>query len=557
MNYNIKWLQSDYIEQINDKFIYFAILSKMKKGAFMQVKNVRTFMLSTGVLMLIGCSSSVDKVDLNQSVLKAQGWYELGKKAVEDKLSQKTFTTKRGAAKNIILFIGDGMGISTVTASRIYAGQLRGESGEENALSFGKFPVVGLSKTYNTDSQTPDSAGTMTAIITGVKTKKGMLSISSEANVGDCKSSKGHELQTALELAEMKGLSTGVVTTTRLTHATPAATYAHVASREWEHNSSIENGCKDIASQFIDFSYGDGIEVAMGGGRREFMPNTAPKVEGKSGKRIDGRDLREEWKHKHPDGVYVETKAEFDALDVNKTKKLLALFNPSHMHYEADRKNDKAGEPSLSEMTKKAIELLKKNEKGFFLMVEAGRIDHAHHAGNAFNALNETAELSKAVAVADALTNDDDTLIVVTADHSHVFTMAGYPVRGNPILGKVKESDGKGGDKGYTLGADGKPFTTLGYANGRGFMDLKNETNAGESYNHKIHKSGRVDLTNIDTEATGFHQEVTVPYEYETHSGEDVAIYAKGPGAILFTGTNEQNVIFHVMERMGDLKNRE
>jgi alkaline phosphatase len=523
--------------------IDFAILSKIKKGVFLQIFNLRSLVLMVSFLSLVEGGGVED-------------WYGLGEKAIADKLKQKTFTTKRGAAKNIILFIGDGMGLSTVTATRIYAGQLRGESGEENILSFGKFPVVGLSKTYNTDSQTPDSAGTMTAIITGVKTKKGMLSVSSAANVGECNSSKGNELRTALELAEMKGLATGIVTTTRLTHATPAATYAHAASRKWEHNSSIGDGCKDIASQFIDFSYGDGIEVAMGGGRREFMSNTAPKVEGKSGKRTDGRDLREEWKAKHPKGVYVETKAEFDAIDVTKTKKLLALFNPSHMHYEADRKNDKAGEPSLSEMTKKAIEVLKKSKKGFFLMVEGGRIDHAHHAGSAFNALTETAELAKAVAVADTLTNDNDTLIVVTADHSHVFTMAGYPVRGNPILGKVKESDGKGGDKGYTLGADGKPFTTLGYANGRGVMDLKDETNADESYNHEIHKSGRVDLTHVDTEATGFHQEATVPYGYETHGGEDVGIYAKGPGSILFTGTNEQNVIFHVIERMADLQKR-
>lgn len=521
----------------------------------MLVKSIKWIMVLLWFISFISCSNR-NKPMKQQLTKQTQGWYALGEKAIEDKLNQKSFITKRGTAKNIILFVGDGMGISTVTASRIYAGQLRGESGEENSLSFGKFPIVGLSKTYNTDSQTPDSAGTMTAIITGAKTKKGMLSISDEANQGDCKSSKGNELRTALELAEIKGLSTGVVSTARLTHATPAATYAHAASREWEHNSSIGSGCKDIASQFIDFSYGNGIEVAMGGGRREFMPNTAPKVEGKSGKRTDGRDLREEWKSKHLDGVYVETKAEFDAIDVSKNQKLLALFNPSHMQYEADKKNDKAGEPTLTEMTKKAIELLKNNSKGFFLMVESGRIDHAHHAGNAFNALNETAELSKAVAMADALTDDTETLIIVTADHSHVFTMAGYPVRGNPILGKVKESDGKGGDKGYTLGADGKPFTTLGYANGRGFMDLKGETNAGASYGHEVHKSGRVDLTNIDTTSSGFHQEATVPYSYETHGGEDVAIYAKGPGAILLSGTNEQNVIFHVMERMGNLKNR-
>jgi alkaline phosphatase len=204
-------------------------------------------------------------------------------------------------------------------------------------------------------------------------------------------------------------------------------------------------------------------------------------------------------------------------------------------------------------MTKKSIEILKQNSKGFFLVVESGRIDLAHHAGNAFNALKETIELSRAVAKADELTDDKDTLIIVTADHSHVFTMGGYSVRGNPILGKVRESDGKGGNSGLDLASDGLPYTTLSYANGRGFMNLKDEKNADISYERDIHKAGRVDLTNIDTNQAGFHQEATVPYKYETHGGEDVPIYAKGVGAILLSGTNEQNFIFHVMEHMANL----
>jgi len=487
-------------------------------------------------------------------------WFKAGIERIET-ADLQSYISERGAAKNVILFVADGMGASTVTAARILEGQNRGESGEENMLSFDTFPVAGLSKTYNTNAQTPDSAGTMTAMISGVKSKAGVLSVSDASDRANCASSLGHEVMTAVELAEDKGMRTGVVSTARITHATPAATYAHSSERNWENNAklpqeAIDNGCKDIADQLINFSYGDGIEVVMGGGRREFIPTTTTDLEGKSGKRTDGRDLRQEWKTAHPQGKYIETQAEFDATDASDGKKIFALFNSSHMQYEQDRANDVAGEPSLTEMTHKAIESLQQGNKGFFLTVESGRVDHAHHAGNAYNALSDTIEFAKAVAMADEMTNDEDTLIIVTADHSHVFTIAGYPKRGNPILGKVQGTDSSGAPKTTDdLAADDMPYTTLGYTNGRGAMDLGSETNADAGYAQPI-TAGRIDLSAIDTTNPGFHQEVTVPRSSETHAGEDVAIYAKGPGAHLLSGENEQNLIFHVMERMGNLTNQ-
>ena len=145
-------------------------------------------------------------------------------------------------------------------------------------------------------------------------------------------------------------------------------------------------------------------------------------------------------------------------------------------------------------------------------------------------------------------TSDEDTLIIVTADHSHVFTIAGYPKRGNPILGKVV---GIGKDQ-PSLAADGMPYTTVGYSNGGGFKDLGNEADADEGYYHSV-VAGRVDLTAVDTTAAGFFQEAMVPLSSETHAGEDVGIYASGPGAHLVTGTNEQSYIFHVMDYAADL----
>ena len=221
-------------------------------------------------------------------------WYRDGENAVRQAAGLRP---NRHKARNVILFIGDGMGVSTVTAARILQGQQNGEPGEENLLSFERFPWLALSKTYNANQQTPDSAGTMSAIMTGEKTLAGVIAVDADARRGNCAASREHALPTLLEQAEQEGRSTGIVTTTRLTHATPAATYAHSAEREWEGDSempreALAQGCRDIAAQLIDFRYGDGPEVALGGGRRYFLPASAkdPEYPDSHGSRRDGRD---------------------------------------------------------------------------------------------------------------------------------------------------------------------------------------------------------------------------------------------------------------------------
>ena len=483
-------------------------------------------------------------------------------------LAAKSISSLRGSAKNVILFVGDGMGVSTVTAARILEGQMKGMQGEENQLSFEKFPFAGLAKTYNVDSQTPDSAGTMTAMMSGVKTDIGVIGVSEAVERGDCTTVAGHELVTALELAEIAGKSTGIVSTARITHATPAATFAKSADRDWEDDgdmpaAAIAAGCKDIADQLINFENYletriggidvDGMEVIMGGGRRSFLPkdaafNSGDQVSAVEGDRTDGRDLTAEWQAKYSDGVYVMDQAGFDAVDPSNTHKLFALFNESHMQYEADRSNDVAGEPSIAQMTEKAIDILDNNQEGYFLMVESGRIDHGHHAGNAYTALTDTIAFSDAIQKAVEMSDMSQTLIIVTADHGHVFTIAGYPKRGNPILGKVVNV----GASEPALAADNLPYTTLAYTNGNGFRDLGAETDGDEGYNVPI-AAGRHDLTDVDTTTPGFHQEALIPLSSETHSGEDVGIFAAGPAALLVNGTNEQSMIYHVMDFAADL----
>lgn len=466
-----------------------------------------------------------------------QIWMSGGFSAVE---RSKRLKPNKKKAKNVILFIGDGMGVSTLTAARIFDGQLRGESGEENRLSFEEFPYSAFSKTYSTNQQTSDSAPTATAILTGVKTRDGIISVDQNVVRGDHTTVAGNETISILQMAEESGRSTGIVSTARITHATPAATYAHSPDRNWESDTdvlrrnpkAVEAGFPDIARQLIEFKAGNGIDVAFGGGRSKFIPaGTAdPEYPALEGERADGRDLTREWAEKS-NASFIWNRQQFDAIDVRKAGRVLGLFERSHMRYERDRKNDPAGEPSLAEMTEKAVDILSQNKKGFFLMVEGGRIDHAHHNGNAFNALGETSALSDAVRAAVAKVDLSETLIIVTADHSHAFTIAGYPARGNNILGLTRSIGGDGDPETEpTLAGDKKPYTTLGYANGPGYR-------AG----------GRPELTHEEAVDPKYRQEATVPMSSETHGGEDVAIYAVGPSAYLIHGSMEQNWIFHVM----------
>lgn len=490
-------------------------------------------------------------------------WFRNGAAEAARVSRQAAAGTQR--AKNVIVFLGDGMSIPTIAAAHILAGQRQGVDGESYRLSFEKFPFSALSRTYETNQQTPDSAGTMSAIMTGVKTRAGFISVGTEARRGDCASAQGHALVTLLEVAKAAGLSAGAVSTARITHATPAATYGHVPERGWEADAEMPataraQGCRDLAEQLVDFDIGGGLDVAMGGGRSMFLPADAPDPEypDRHGKRRDGRDLIAAWKAKHPQGAYVWNEAQLAALDLARTPRLLGLFQPSHMQYEHERPHDKGGEPSLAQMTRAAIEVLKRNPKGFFLMVEGGRIDHALHAGNAYRALDETISMAGAVQAALDATNADDTLIVVTADHSHTLTFAGYPARGNDILGLVHGVTSSYSTEGGTqlaLDATGKPYTTLGFANGPGYSGATGEQPEGpKHFPHQYQRDGakgithgRPDLTAVDTTAPDYLQEAIVPLTGETHGGEDVAIFAHGPGASAFHGEIEENTIFHVI----------
>lgn len=508
---------------------------------------MRSLFLVIVACLLNSCGQHDAFATQDEPAFNDNDWFKAGQETLAER---RAIVPDRNKAKNVILFIADGMGPTTVTAARIYDGQTRGKDGEENFLSFEKFPYAALVKTYNTNAQTPDSAGTMSAMTTGVKTKAGVIAISDAADHGDCEAGLKAEVPTLAELAEQVGMSTGIISTARITHATPAAVFAHAANRSWEADvdlsaAAVASGCVDIASQLIDFPFGDGIDVAFGGGRLNFLPTEAtdPEDPDENGRRRDGRNLANEWSEKSAAHKVVYTTEGFASLSVG--DRPLGLFEQSHMEYEADRANDTGGEPSLSEMTKTAISILSENENGYFLMVEAGRVDHAHHGGNAARALKDAQEFANAVGLASALTSDDDTLIIVTADHGHTLSFQGYPSKGNDILGLADLINPDEDDDGFAKAADDKPYTTLVYANGPGSVLIGDD-----------HEDGRHSPSPEEVSDLNYRQQALIPARSETHGGQDVTLYADGPSAYLFGGVIEQNYVFHVIDDALELRAR-
>ena len=497
-----------------------------------------SLLAGVGAVALAASAAAADNATLVQG---NDPYYLQSQAKLQSILAQQRNTNQ---AKNVILIVGDGMGFSTVTAARIFEGQQRGVDGESNVLAWEAFPHLAASKTYSSDAQITNSAPSAVAMTTGVKTKNDVMGLDHTVTLDSCDDQKTKAVTTLWEMAESIGMSTGAVTTATITHATPGATYAHIANRDWESDAAmpaeaIQAGCTDIARQLVEIPYGDGFEVAMGGGRGNFLPATAadPEDEGKKGKRKDGKDLTQAWLDRYSNsGAYVWNKEQFDAIDPNNVDHVLGLFEISHMEYDHDRPKDKAGEPSLAEMADKAIDILAKNPEGYVLLIEGGRVDHGSHAGNAFRTLSDAAALNEAVKTVLRKVNLDETLVVVTGDHSHTLTIAGYAKRGNPILGISVDVDGN-----PVMAADGKPYTTIGFANGPGA--------AKEPKERKV-------ITMEEATDPDFIQQSLVPLPSETHGGEDLGIYAIGPWSHLFQGTVEENYTFHVMDYASKISER-
>ena len=444
------------------------------------------------------------------------------------------------APKNVLFFLGDGMGMTTMTAARIYG------VGEDGELTLDTLPETAFIKTFSANSQVTDSAPSMSAYMTGVKMNNEVIAMSANTAAYDvatgsdyvngadstCPTSgNGTQATTLLELAKAAGLATGVVTTTRITHATPAATYAHICHRDGENTIAAQMVPKGVG---FNGALGDGVDVILGGGLRNFLPKATT-----GSARSDSRDLVAEMKA--AGYSFAGNKTEFNALPA--MGKLLGLFTPSHMAYDLDR--DAAKEPSLAEMTTRAIDQLKTNNNGMFLMVEGGRIDHALHETTARKALQDTLAFDAAIKVAiDKMQVIDpglkNTLIVATADHDHTLVLNGYAARTgkttdtNPgVLGLLRSYvDG-------ALGKDtsGNPFTIIGFGNGENRLGT------------------RTALTDVMAFDSSYHQEATIPMPIgsETHGGANVFLGAIGKGAESFSGVLDNTAVFGLIRKASGL----
>lgn len=320
--------------------------------------------------------------------------------------------------------------------------------------------------------------------------------------------------------------------------------YASIADRNWESDTDVIKGgadprdCRDIAYQLIHGDTGKNLNVIFGGGRRKFLPSDVEDEEGQKGARSDGVNLIKEWleSKESNNAQYIWNRDQLLSLDKN-TDHVLGLFDTDHIPYHLENVPNK---PSVPELTEAAIKILSKDPNGFFLFVEGGRIDHAHHDAMSRLALDETVQFSEAIQRAVDLTNPEDTLIVVTSDHAHTMTLAGYPVRGNDILGLVGDAD------------DGLPYLTLTYANGPGYKPVDENGKRPDYHNEdigefKVPLKYSICLTSRFLGNIYYKRPGLAPLDSETHGGDDVGIFAQGPWAHLLTGVNEQNVIPHVL----------
>jgi alkaline phosphatase len=325
----------------------------------------------------------------------------------------------RSSVKNVILMIGDGMGVSQVAAARIRA------AGADGKLNIEKMPVLGLIKTHSADGLVTDSAAAATALATGFKTNNGMIGVNPD----------GKTLVTILEAAGQIGKATGLVATCSYTGATPAAFAAHEMSRYEE---------AAIGAQMLS----NNVDVILAGGRSFLLPQSEL-----GSSRKDDRDLLAE--AKAAGYLFVRTRSGLEVVDGTP---LLGLFQMGRLT------TTEPSEPSLAELTGKAIRLLNRDKDGFFLMVEGSHIDPYCHGNDTDNAIRQTLLFDQAVKAAiDFAAKDKRTLVLVTADHD----TGGLAITGGDVSGanmEVKWTDG--GHNGepvaiYAFGAKAEEFTGL------------------------------------------------------------------------------------------------
>jgi alkaline phosphatase len=429
-----------------------------------------------------------------------------------------------GRARSVILLISDGMGAGHQFLAERYADEVLGT---ETYIS--TMPYAAYTSTLTVNNSITDSAPAGSSLHAGGRYRNGVINVDENAMT---RFTIGHAAQQA-------GKSVGIVSTARITHATPASVYASVPERDMEN---------EIAVQLLEFA----PQVALGGGIRHFLPAD------NGGRREDGRDLVTEF----TDAGYtvVRTGSELNAVDLANTDNLLGLFTRSHMSYEIDRIQQELDEPSLAEMTAAALAILSRDEDGFFLSVEGARIDHASHGNDSVGVLHDQLAFEEAVRVAlEYQAAHPDTLVIVTADHDC----------GGLVLGRDNIFS-------FNVGHLEQYTCSIEYALAQIAEDLSNVdevlTNCGWSFTEE--EQAMLEMMPLNTEpgATGnmqfdasgaanwlhyvmaysMNRGAEIAFTSWTHTANPVMTFAQGPGAEMLTGTiHLEDIAFAMADAMG------
>ncbi len=312
------------------------------------------------------------------------------------------------SADNLIIVVPDGMSFDAFSFIRKFSPDPRRET------AFDKISNIFVYENTAESTYITDSAASGTAMFTGQKTNNDIIG---QDNTAVYKEKDGKKVKNLIEYAHDRKMLTGVLTNVRITHATPACMYAHINNRGYEWT---------IAEQLADAD----IDLIMGGGSTTFLTKeeTDP-FSGLNGRRTDGKSLYKVFEKKGY--AFIKNNEELQAMDM-KSRRVLGLFNPSHMAYEWDRP---ASEPSLYDMSAKAIEFLhskaKEQKKDFVIMIESGKIDHAAHEANTELYLWELLELEKVIAMLTDYCDSTEATLVIIPDHATA----------NPVIAGTRDGE--------------------------------------------------------------------------------------------------------------------
>ncbi|VDN97074.1 unnamed protein product [Rodentolepis nana] len=494
------------------------------------------------ILLALNFASAMreeDKGPASKVEILPSFWERLARERIQRSNTYYREPTK--PAKNVILFLGDGMGIPTVSAGRFFKAEVEGRMGAANPLmDFEDWPFHTLCRTYDLHTEVTDSASSATAYlggslilknghvrrdgkvnqqtvvgnddnrlrecepqlhypfnkcdicISGTKTTTGVIGLTGDVRPKECREYKEEEkIDSVLKAAIRAGKATGLVTTSRITHASPAVEKCIVDMAK--DCKSEKDSPKDIARQLLEEN--PEINVIIGGGSAMFYPKEA------KGLRSDGRYIAEEWlqlmQSLGRNAKLVNNSKEFMKANVTSADYLVGLLSPSHMPYEADRDPDEA---SIVNMTTAAVEILSRQPNVF----------------------------EEAIREALKMVDLEETLVILTADHSHSFHLVGEPRRLSSLLDL---------DEGYgPIAFDGKGMTPLIYSSGpAGKVNTTRDDLNSPSIKAKLH----------DKE---FRQPALVPLYSSTHAGEDVGVYATGVFSQLFHSTVDNTFIAQSMK---------